>query len=142
MNLLFFYKKCSFACVCAFFVVPSDICLGFDSSAQNAITIKANSPVATFAQCSPYYSAAPTFCRKIRLRLLNMLFTLHSHKQASIVNVNAYSIDKSIIFLQKVLALLAYVHFLLYLCSRIWVLGFITTPYYLISPYTITILNK
>ena len=36
------------------FCCTSDICLGFDSSAQNAITIKANSPVATFAQCSPY----------------------------------------------------------------------------------------
>jgi hypothetical protein len=45
------------------FCRTSDICLGFDSSAQNAITIKANSPVATFAQCRPYSSSLEIICK-------------------------------------------------------------------------------
>ena len=49
---------------------------------------KANSPVATFAQCSPYSNYTHTFL-KIRLRLPNQLFTHHLHMPASDGAVNS-----------------------------------------------------
>ena len=67
-----------------FFVVPSNICLGFTHRIHHT---HANSLVATFALCSPYYSTLALFL-KMRLRLMNMPLTHHSHKQASVMNVN------------------------------------------------------
>ena len=40
--------------ICTFFVVPSDTALAINTTTQYASLI-ANSPVATFAKCRPYY---------------------------------------------------------------------------------------
>ena len=55
LSCLPFFSR--FTCVCAFFVVPSDICLGFNSA--HIATRKANSPVATFARCSTLCGLRP-----------------------------------------------------------------------------------
>ena len=73
----------------------------------------ANSPEATFAKCCTYSRYTRNICKKIvtPLRYLSAYtiknkFPLRSRKLSPI--------DKSIFFLQIFLALLAYVHFLLY----------------------------
>ena len=77
---------CDFVCVYRKKEVPSNICLCFISKQYPPIH-KANSLVATFARCSPYSCTLALFW-KIRLRLMNMPITLHSHKQTSVMNVN------------------------------------------------------
>jgi hypothetical protein len=65
-----------------FFVVPSDICLGFNSA--HIATHKANSPVATATLRSPYYSYVLLFRRKYGFAFLYH-FHPHYHEQAPIV---------------------------------------------------------
>ena len=98
---IFFLKYCSFTCVCAFFVVPSNICLGFITHTKPHT--KANSLVATFARCGTYYSVARTFCSKIRLRLLIEFLSSLSieSKLPSRMWIITQLIDKSICFSTK-----------------------------------------
>ena len=59
-------------------VVPSDICLGFNSA--HIATRKANSPVATFARCSTYSSTLVIPSKSLTLIILSFA----SHFQASL----------------------------------------------------------
>ena len=83
-NILF----CSFPCVCALFFVPSDAALASQFPRKYVRTMQ------------PIPRVARIFW-KIRLRLLSMPLTLHSHKQAFVMNVNGILNRYNLLFFKK-----------------------------------------
>ena len=73
----------------------------------------------TFASCSPYYRHSHVFLKKTACRFIEPLpVGSFVSKLPPSIQIIAQLIDKSIFFQKKSARLLAYVHFLLYLCSR------------------------
>ena len=67
-----------FLYLCVFFCTFEHLPVGSNSYLVMLKRIFQHSLVATFASCSPYSRYAPTFCRKIRLRLIICYPSPHS----------------------------------------------------------------
>ena len=92
-TLLFILQMCIIFCTFGH-------CLAEQLFSQKLKLLLSNSPVATFAPCSPYSSGIRLFW-KIRLRLMNLPLCILLCKQAPTSSREAASIDKIYYFSKK-----------------------------------------